>query len=43
MQTDVYMCFVAIEKAFGMVRLEDIIGMLQEIGLDENDIQLLSN
>lgn len=43
MQKDVYMCFVDFEKAFDMVRHEDMVRMLQEIGLDNKDIRLLSN
>ena len=43
MQKDMYMCFVDFEKAFDMVRHEDLIRILQRIGLDEKDIRLLSN
>lgn len=43
MQKDIYMCFVDFEKAFDMVRHEDLIRMLQGIGLDDKDIRLISN
>lgn len=40
-QSDVYMCFVDSEKAFDMLRHEDVLSMLNNIGVDRKNIKLI--
>ena len=42
-QKDLYICFVDYEKAFDKVRHQDLLEMLQEIGLDGKDLRLIKN
>ena len=43
MQRDLFICFIDYEKAFDRVRHEDLIEMLQRIGLDGKDLRLITN
>ena len=43
-QKDVYLCFIDfVERAFDTVRYENMIDMLQDIGIDGKDIRVLRN
>ena len=42
-QKDLYLCFVDFEKAFDMVKHEEMSRMLEDIGVDGKDIRLIVN
>ena len=43
MQKDLYLAFIDFEKAFDTVRHEEMIKMLEDIGIDKKDIRIITN
>ena len=43
MQRDVFLCFIDYQKAFDTVRHEELLRMLERLGVDEKDLRLIKN
>ena len=43
MQKDLYLCFIDYEKAFDTVRHQELLRMLERLGVDEKDMRIIRN
>ena len=43
LQRDVFLCFIAYQKAFATVRHEDLLRMLANLEVDEKDLRVIKN